>query len=70
MENTRETVGKVYYEMYMGGKIRYTVNFHDGEKVHGDGSPFYDVRIFKNKVKKAEFVSQLVANGYNKEGEL
>jgi hypothetical protein len=55
---------KVYNEIYMGGKIKYVVNFHDGVKTHKDGSRFFDIAIFKNKIKKAKFIKELLKDGY------
>ena len=55
---------KTFYEIYMGGKNKYTVNFHDGKSTHKDGSKFYDMRIFKNKKKVAAFIKELKEAGY------
>lgn len=55
---------KIYYEQWMGGSIKYTVNYHDGLKTHKDGSPFYDISIFKNKKKKNDFIRELISQGY------
>jgi len=55
---------KVYNEMYGVGKSKYVVNFHDGEKTHKDGSPFFDMRIFKNKIEKNKFVKDLKSKGF------
>lgn len=46
------------------GKAKYIVNFHDGIKVHQDGSPFYDIKIIKNKKDLKLFTNKLLANGY------
>lgn len=59
------TTGKVYREMQNVGRSKYLVNFHDGEKQHRDGSPFFDLRIFSNKRKKTAFVRQLRTAGYS-----
>ena len=32
------------------GRVKYSINFHDGIKKHNDGSDFWDIKIFKNKV--------------------
>ena len=58
------SIMKRYYEQWMGGKIKYTVNFHDGVQTHKDGSPFYGVAVFKNKRNKNDFVKRLVSEGY------
>ena len=42
---------KKYNIQYNIGKAKYVVNYHDGVKKHKDGSSFYDITIFKNKVK-------------------
>jgi hypothetical protein len=57
---------KIYDEMYGVGKSKYVVKFHDGEKKHKDGSPFFDIAIFKNKVEKDKFVKDLESKGYSK----
>ena len=59
-----EIGNKVYNEMYGVGSSKYLVNFHDGEKTHKDGSPFFDIRIFKNKVEKDKFVKELKSKGF------
>ena len=59
-----EVGNKVYNEMYGVGSSKYLVNFHDGEKTHKDGSPFFDIRIFKNKVEKDKFVKELKSKGF------
>ncbi len=55
---------KVFNEMQNIGKVKYLVNYHDGEKTHDDGSPFFDVATFTNKVEKNVFVGALVSQGY------
>jgi hypothetical protein len=52
--------------MFSVGRAKYVVNYHDGIKTHGDGSPFYDMSIFKNKTDLNAFVSQLDGEGYKK----
>lgn len=55
---------KVFNEQENIGKAKYVVNFHDGVKQHKDGSPFFDIRIFTNKKKKAPFIKSLEEQGY------
>lgn len=55
---------KNYYEMFNIGHAKYVVNFHNGESTHSDGSPFYDIAIFRNKAKKAAFIKRLHSEGY------
>lgn len=46
------------------GKIRHVVNFHDGQKTHKDGSPFFDIATFPNKKKRDAFTRDLLNQGY------
>ena len=55
---------KVFNEQMNIGKAKYVVNFHDGIKQHNDGSPFFDIKIFKNKKKKFTFIKSLEEQGY------
>lgn len=47
------------------GKVKYLVSFHDGQKTHLDGSPFFDIRTFKNQRKLGTFVRDLTGRGYS-----
>ena len=51
--------------MYGVGKIKYLINFHDGIKTHKDGSPFYDIKTFKNKKLLNAFIKTLKLKGFN-----
>jgi hypothetical protein len=53
-----------YNVMYNVGKCKYVVNHHDGIKKHPDGSEFFDIAIFSNKVKLNKFIQSLVSKGY------
>ena len=55
---------KYYVEQHNIGATRYSVSYHDGEQCHGDGSPFYGIRIFRNRRAMRAFVRDLQANGY------
>lgn len=46
------------------GKARHVVSFHDGVKTHKDGSPFFDVRVLRNKREVAKFVKDLSSKGF------
>ena len=46
------------------GMVKYAVSYHNGVKTHSDGSPFYDLRTFKNKRKANVFLKELQNNGY------
>lgn len=54
---------KTFYEMYGVGTSKYSVHFHDGVKTHKDGSPFFDIQLFRNKRKKDRFIKGLVKEG-------
>ncbi len=41
------------------GRAKYSVSWHDGTKTHKDGSPFFDLEIFKSKKARDQFVKQL-----------
>jgi hypothetical protein len=60
----RHIMAKNYYPQYNIGSVKYVLNFHDGEKSHDDGSPFYDIRTFKNKVKFNSAIKSLQNSGY------
>lgn len=55
---------KTYYTQTNVGTARHTVSFHDGQKAHHDGSPFFDIRIFSNKRKRDSFCRELRKVGY------
>lgn len=58
---------KRYYIMYNIGKVKYLVNFHDGQKTYKDGSPFYDIKTFTSEVKMKKFRIELKKDGYREE---
>ncbi len=62
----KELVGdsKKYNWQMNIGKSKYVVNYHDGVKTNKDGSPFYDIRIFKNRPDMDEFIKELSKKGY------
>lgn len=47
------------------GKVKYLVSYHDGVKKHKDGSDFFDIAFFKNKVKLIAFMDDLMKQGYS-----
>lgn len=55
---------KNYYIQGGIGKIKHLVNYHNGEKKHKDGSPFYDIKTFTNKKDLNKFEKQLIKEGY------
>lgn len=46
------------------GKAKYTVSYYDGIQTHKDGSPFWGMAIFKNKVKRDGFLKELKDQSY------
>lgn len=55
---------KIYYIQNNIGRAKYVVSFHNGIKTHKDGSRFFDIEVFKNKMKLNTFVKELENNGY------
>lgn len=55
---------KLYNTSFGIGTAKYVVNFHDGIKIHRDGSRFYDIRIFSNKKAFNRFILELKKDGY------
>jgi hypothetical protein len=55
---------KTFNRMNNIGSSKYVINYHDGIKTHKDGSPFFDIAIFKNKKNVLEFTKKLIAEGY------
>jgi len=54
---------KIYNETRMARGF-HLVSFHDGVKTHHDGSPFFDVRLFKRERDAAKFARDLKKSGY------
>ena len=54
--------------MYGIGKTKYSVNFHNGESTHNDGSDFFDIATFKSKKEKDKFIKELKKKGYKERG--
>lgn len=65
MQTTINTSPKLYYIQYNIGRAKYVVNYHNGEKAHKDGSPFYDIGIYHNKKQFNAFIKKLELDGYN-----
>jgi hypothetical protein len=55
---------KLFYTMDNIGKVKYTVNMHDGIQTHKDGSPFFGIATFKNKKKRDLYIKNLIKEGY------
>lgn len=46
------------------GTARYTVSYHDGIDKHDDGSEFWGIRLFGNKVELKKYIDSLLKQGY------
>jgi hypothetical protein len=46
------------------GKIKYLLSYHDGVKMHQDGSKFYDIFCTNNKKVLGKSVKELIKKGY------
>jgi len=55
---------KLYNTMMNVGKAKYVLNTHDGVQTHNDGSKFFGIEIFKNKVKFNKRQVDLINEGY------
>ena len=62
--NMYRHIEKKYNLKHNVGKAKYLVSFHNGDKFHKDGSRFYDIEIFKNKLKLNSFLKDLRNKGY------
>ncbi len=47
---------KTFYRMHKIGTAKYTVGKTDGVSTHKDGSLFFDIAIFKNKIKLKRYI--------------
>ena len=60
--------GKKVFKVNPGiGKAKYSISSHDGKKTHKDGSDFYDIEIFNNKVDLEKGIKKYTSNGFVKE---
>jgi hypothetical protein len=60
--------GKKAFKVNPGiGKAKYSISSHDGVKKHKDGSDFWDIEIFKNKVDLEKGIKKYISNGFAKE---
>lgn len=56
---------KTFYRQNNIGQAKYTISFHDGVQTYRDGSPFFAIAIFHNRVKLQRFVKKLLSEGYS-----
>lgn len=57
-------MAKTYTYRQNIGQARHVVSWHNGAKVHSDGSPFFDMSIFKRKRDAKIFIRYLESQGY------
>ena len=55
---------KQFNIMFNVGKVNYLINHHDGVGTHKDGSPFFGIYGFKNKLKFNAKIKELKIAGY------
>ena len=62
------TEGKKAFKVNPGiGKAKYSISSHDGHKKHNDGSDFWDIQIFKNKVDLEKGIKDYKSKGFIEE---
>src|SRR6056300_1405536 len=49
------------------GKAKYSISSHDGVKKHKDGSDFFDIETFKNKVDLEKAIKNYTSQGFKME---
>jgi len=49
------------------GKAKYSISSHNGTSTHNDGSDFYDIKIFKNKVDLEKGIKDYKSKGFVEE---
>ena len=62
-------MSKVFKEYFNVGSARYCISYHDGKKMHADGSKMFDIRLFNNGKSRDKFIRDLVKDGYTNEKE-
>jgi len=55
---------KTYHQRDGVGRAKYTISKHDGQSTNKDGSPFFDIAIFKNKPDLNRYIAELHKQGY------
>ena len=57
--------GKKAFKVNPGiGKAKYSISSHDGHKKHNDGSDFWDIQIYKNKVDLEKGIKDYKSKGF------
>ena len=54
---------KRFYTQYNIGKSKYIINYTNG-KVNNDGSPLWDIMVFKSKKIFEITIKEMLINGY------
>jgi len=67
MEQSLEEGKKVFSVNPGIGKVKYSISSHDGVKKHKDGSDFYDIKTFKNKVDLEKAIKDYTSKGFKME---
>jgi hypothetical protein len=49
------------------GKAKYSISSHNGSSTHNDGSDFWDIKIFKNKVDLEKGIKDFKSKGFIEE---
>jgi hypothetical protein len=49
------------------GKAKYSISSHNGSSTHNDGSDFWDIKIFKNKVDLEKGIKDFKSKGFVEE---
>ena len=67
-KNESVNEGKKAFKVNPGiGSSKYSISSHDGVKKHKDGSDFYDIHIFKNKVDLEKGIKDYKSKGFVEE---
>jgi hypothetical protein len=68
LESKSVNEGKKSFKVNPGiGKAKYSISSHDGVKKHKDGSDFWDIKIFKNKVDLEKGINDYKSKGFIEE---
>jgi len=66
-ESSPKVGRKSFYTQDNIGSSKYSINPYDGKSTHKDGSPFYGIKTFKNKVEYETAKQELIKKGYIEE---
>jgi len=57
-------MNKQFHTQLNIGKAKYTISYHNGIDKHKDGSPFFGIYCFSNKIKFNARIKSLLDEGY------